>query len=112
MSIEYWLRQTVTVLNPGSTTDPYGNVTFDWGNPTTTTEKGLLEPTQSTEVTVGRDTVTADFLLFLKVDSAVTALSRVQVNGVTFEVVGLPGVFDQGSPSTQHVEARLVTFQG
>jgi head-tail adaptor len=114
MSIDYRLRQTVTILNPGTKTDEYNNTVPDWDNPTTTIEKGLLEPTQSTEVTVGRDTVISDFLLFLKVTSAITALSRVQVAGVsgTFEAVGLPAVFDQGSAGTRHVEARLVGVSG
>lgn len=114
MSIAFWLRQTVTITNPGSTTDAYGNVAPDWSSVSTATEKGLLEATDSTEVTVGRDTVVSNFLLFLKVDTAVTAYSRVTVTGVsgTFEVVGLPAVFDQGSPGTRHTEARLSTFSG
>lgn len=99
------LRQDVSVINPTTTTDDYGNVVPSWGSGTP--EKGLVEPGVSTEVTVGRDTVVADARAFLAPDSAITALSRVIAAGRTYEVVGQPGLWDQGSPGTRHIEAFL-----
>lgn len=101
------------VVNPGSTTDDYGDVTPSWTTgATTTTERGLIQQTQSTEVTVGRDTIVSDLLVILPVGSAVRSHSRVVQSGKTYEVVGTPTVFDTGSPGVRHTEARLVTSEG
>lgn len=103
----------LSVVNPGSTTDEYGNVTTSWTTgATTTTERGLIQETQSTEVTVGRDTVVTDKVVLLPVGSTVTSQSRVVANGKTYEVVGDPAVYDTGSPGVRHTEAHLVTFSG
>lgn len=107
MSLNTLLRQDIQIITPATGIDDYGNVTFDWAHPTTSDELGLLEPGVSAEVTVGRDTVVADAKAFLAVDSAITALSRVVVDGRTYEVVGQPGVWNQGSPATWHTEAFL-----
>jgi hypothetical protein len=115
------LSKDLSVVNPGSTTDDYGNVTPDWTT-TPVTEKGLIQETQSTEVTVGRDTVVTNLLALLPVNSAVTSYSRIVKGTPTlpidwsatpyYEVVGVPTVYDTGSPGVRHCECHLNTSQG
>lgn len=109
-----WQRRAkdLTVSDPGSTTDGYGNVIDGWTSPTNTTERGLIQQTQSTEISVGRDTVVSDLVVLLPVDSVVTAYSRIISGGITYEVVGVPAVYDTGSPGLRHTEAHLVTAAG
>jgi hypothetical protein len=105
--------KSLSVVNPGSTTDEYGNVTPSWTTgATTVTEKGLIQETQSTEVTVGRDTVVTSLIVILPVASVVTSHSRIIANGLTYEVVGNPTVYDTGSPGVRHAEAHLVSSSG
>lgn len=111
----------LTIVNPGSTTDAYQNVVPDWTT-SPVTEKGLIQETQSTEVTVGRDTVITTLLALLPVNSAVTSYSRIIKGTPTppidwsatpyYEVVGTPTVYDTGSPGVRHVEAHLTTSAG
>lgn len=113
--------KSLSIVNPGETTDEYGNVTTDWATDPVT-ERGLIQETESTEVTVGRDTVVTRKLAILPVGSAATSYSRIidgtptpPVDWTTtpyYEVVGQPTVYDTGSPGVRHTEARLATSQG
>lgn len=118
-----WRTQAsdLSIVNPGETTDEYGNVTPDWTTDPVT-ERGLIQETESTEITVGRDTVVTTLRAILPVDSAVTSYSRIVKGTPTppidwtttpyYEVVGQPTVYDTGSPGVRHTEARLATSQG
>jgi hypothetical protein len=92
-------------------TDAYNNKVADWTNPTRVTEPARLEQTAATEVTVDRDTLVSDWLLFSAADSAIEGHKRVEARGSTFEVVGKPALFyDRSSP--HHYETRLRLIEG
>lgn len=112
MSFRAQLTQTATVVAPGASADDYGNAVPDWGSGAARhDEPALLQQTAATEVTVDRDMVTSDWLLFLLPTAVITATCRVLVEGRTFEVVGLPAVLrTQRGP--HHIEARLVNTDG
>lgn len=106
------LGQTVTVITPGSTTDEYGNVTPNWTSGTTSTAyDGFLEQTESTEVTVGRDTIVTDWRVLLPAAAVIDEHSRVTAGGRTFEVVGHPHAVETPA-GVHHIEARLVDSAG
>lgn len=105
MALLDMLSQTATVFTAGvATTDSEGNVTdtFSAG----TDYPARLEQTDSTEVTTGRTVVTSDWKLFLPATATVSALDRVEVDGVTFEVVGAPATHHTPR-GAHHVTARL-----
>jgi hypothetical protein len=70
-----------------------------------------LEQTQSTEVLVDRDTVRVDLIVFTVPDADITATDLVEVDGVTYRVVGKPQPAP-GSPGAAHLEIRLQRFDG
>lgn len=90
MSIRTQLRTPVTLLHPGWTTDRTNNDVADWTDPDEEETRGDLQQTDSTEVTVGRDTVVTNLRLFLRPEATPTERDRAVVNGVTYEVVGRP----------------------
>lgn len=111
MSFDGLLTQTVALLEPAADTDDDGNPVDDWGSATSTDSKGLLQQTSAIEVTLGRDTVISDWLLFLPADAAVDAVARVVVDGSTFEVVGRPDLV-RTPRGVHHVEVRLRLVEG
>lgn len=107
MSFAALLTQTVTIIEPGTSTDTYGNEVADWGaGATTTTGPGLIQQTDATEVTVDRDTVVSNLMLFLPPDRTITALCRATEGERTFEVIGEPDLL-RTPRGPHHVEARL-----
>lgn len=86
------LCSRVKVLNPAYAGDPRGDRTLTWPDADDiTAEPGLLLQTASVEVTTDTGTtVTSDWTLYLLPGSAVTARSRVLVDGERFDVVGRP----------------------
>lgn len=114
VSLDSLLTQDVTVLAPAAgPLDRYNNPTRDWENAAETTHKGRLEQTASTEVTLGRDTVVSDWLLFLPPEAVITPYDRVVVDGRTgeFEVVGLPDI-EHTPRGPHHLEVRLAAVTG
>lgn len=95
MSIERMFVRAVTILDGTSVPTGYGNATrLDWSNPTQTQTVGWLGPySGESENDADRDQQIADATLYLPKGTAITALSRVQIDGdttTTYQVIGPP----------------------
>lgn len=66
-----------------------------------------LSQTEATEVTDGREAVVSDWILYLPAGAEIDHDDRVEVDGVSFEVAGLPLVALSPGRGAHHVEARL-----
>ena len=89
----------------------------EYGDPVATftsigSSSAWIEQTESREELVGRDRVLADWLLILPVGTTLRAYDRVIHDGMTFEVVGTPGLVGAPDPSKRHLEARLRLVEG
>lgn len=85
--------ETVTLLTPGTSADPYsGGTEEDWGSPTSVDILQCgVEPRPSGEPTQdARNAVTSGFTLYLPSGLGVTAGHRFQVRGEVYEVLGDP----------------------
>lgn len=108
--------ETVTVLTPGTVTDPYsGEDSPSWNVPPSTsvdvTALGI-EPRPSGEpVQDARNQVVSGFTLYLPPDVAISAQARVVIRGGTYDVLGDPAVwrspYDDWSPG-QVVQVQRV----
>lgn len=86
------LTQTVTIVSAPAAPDDRGNLVRDWDTATRVDAAARLEPNVTSEVTDGRDSVLTDARLFLHPDAFITAYDRVEADGLTYEVVGTPGL--------------------
>lgn len=75
---------------------------------TTTTYMGRLEQRSGAERVLAGDTQQAEWMLILPAGAVIDGRDRVEVDGVTFEVVG-PPVRHKTPRGEHHVEASLVT---
>lgn len=100
--------EPVTILSPGTVTDPYsGETVADWATSTTRDDSCAVAPGGSTEPTqVARDAIDSDFDLIFDHDPGVTHADRVVVRGLTCEVDGRPFAFR--SPFTGWEPGTLV----
>jgi len=106
------LRQTVTVLRPGTTTDRYGNTTTSWATAARHDVAAWVEQTAASENTDQRDGQTADWLALLAPDADVNGRDRVLFDGKTFEVIGPPTPRNTLRGKTHHLEATLRWVEG
>jgi hypothetical protein len=113
MSIERLFVRTVTILTGTEVGTGYGTATrLDWTDPTPTVAVGWLGPySGESENDADRDQQMADATVYLPAGTALTALDRVRVDGVTYQVTGPPT-----TPFTprggHHVEADLKVVKG
>lgn len=112
MSFSSLLVQSVTILRAGVIVDRYGSSIPDWDNPSEASSRAWIAHRESTEDNdEGRNGRSSDWVAFLPPDATVDALDRVQWNGYTFEVVGLPK--PAWSPrGLHHYEVDLRLVQG
>lgn len=84
--------ESVQVLSPVETTDPYSNTVEDWTTPTEVTLDGVaVEPRPSSEDNRdARNAVTSGFTLYCPAGAVVTAKNRVRVRGDVYAVDGEP----------------------
>lgn len=110
MSITALLDQNVTILGraPG-TDDAHGNPTSVWAAQIVV--RGRLEQVSTLEQRGGRDTVVTALRLYLAAGAPLSAQSRVQVAGATYEVVGDPSR-PRGRRGEDHVEATVQGVTG
>jgi hypothetical protein len=107
------LNRPLTIVAPGARTDDYGNPVPDWDNPIRIPALGYLEQTTAVEITLDRDTVISDWLLVVPVGTAINTLDQVDVDGITYEVVGAPWPADNPRLRVvDHIEARLRHVSG
>lgn len=77
--------------------DVYGNDVY--GTTSVDVPGCIFAPGISAEIVAGRDTVTTQPSLYTPVGTDVTALDRVIVNGVAYEVDGTPEVYAPPFPT-------------
>lgn len=108
-----FMTDTISVLRMTPITDRYGNtVPGEWA-PTVVAGCAVLPPqvqiTATLETTDNRDHVSSIRALFAPAGTDIRATDRVQHNGTTYEVDGLPSTF----PGVlAHVEANLRVVTG
>jgi hypothetical protein len=111
--IEQLFTRKVTVLSGTEVPSGYGNATkLDWTNPTPRQTVGWLGPySGEAENALDRDQQMADATLYLPAGDPITALNRVQIDGVIYQVTGTPS--PPFSPrGAHHVEVDLKVVEG
>lgn len=100
------LNQPLTVQRRSTTaTDEYGNEVL--GTTASTPSLGYAEQTAATEVTVGRETYTTDWLVVLMEDVAIDGSDRILLGDLTLEVIGKPHkVWNPRTARLHHIECR------
>lgn len=111
MSFDRLLVQSVTVLTASSTTDRYGNTVVDWTNAASRTVNGWVAQTGSVEELLGRDATTTVAVVFLPAGDPITAKDRVVLDGVTYEVDGVPNPANSRR-GVHHLQVRLKNVEG
>jgi len=112
MSFARRLNQTVTVLTAATKVDRYGNTVVDWSNATSRTASAWVAQTGSTEELLSRDSTTTVAVVFLAADDPITALDRMTVDGVTYEVDGVPNPANGRMGAVHHIVVRLKDVEG
>lgn len=96
---EQMLDKSIDRLRAVAATDAYGDASLDWSNPDVLTLPARYSPPilkvrlgshAADENMSGRDAVRHDFEVWIANDD-VTALDRVRIDGVVYEVMGQPG---------------------
>lgn len=105
MSLSALLAETATVHIPTyDAVDAYGDP--QPGTETSTAYPARLEALSSEELIRDRDTVVADWRMFLPPDAVITPFARVESDGKSFEVWGDP--IERRSPrGVHHLEVAL-----
>ena len=109
MSLATLLTQELTILRhtPGAE-DQFGEAADGWV-PDAETVRGRLEPQSAEEITLDRQTVVADWLLFLHKDVVILPRDRVADGfGRTFEV--LSAAMQATPRGDSHLEVKLQHF--
>ncbi len=110
MSYDGLLIHTVTVYPwSGGTEDRYGNPIDAWG--TGVEYPARVQQDTSAETLINRDTRQSVYTVFLPPTAVVTALSKIEYNGRTLQVVGDPDEVAD-SMSTHHKEIVAEAFSG
>lgn len=108
MTIDRLLTETATVVRYTTIRDEY-NAEVD-GAATRTDHPARLEQLATEELVIDRDTVVANWRVFLLPGTDVTAYDKVEARGLTFDVVGFPN--QQRSPrGSHHLEVLLKVHQ-
>lgn len=105
MSLQSVLTEQVTIFEPSfDGLDVYGNP--QPGTETSTTWPARLEQLASEEIVRDRDTVVADWRMFLPATATVSQFARVESDGRQFDVWGDP--IEQRTPrGIHHLEVKL-----
>lgn len=104
MSFVALLGETATVVRFGAAADEYGNIVR--GAATRVSYPARLEQLRTEEIVRDRDTVTADWRVFLPAFAEVSPYDRLEARSHIFEVTGLPD--EQHTPAgAHHLEVKL-----
>jgi len=77
-------------LTAAPATDRYNNPEPDWDHATEQDTAGWLQSTSAIEQLGDRDTVISYHTLYLPADAPVQATDRLRIEGITYEVDGVP----------------------
>jgi len=102
----------VSILAAAETTSRYGDTVKDWDNATTTSAKGWLSITSTTELAEdGREAQVTRTVLSLPAGTAIAGADRVTIDGATYEVDGNP-ITAYTPRGAHHIEANLRRVEG
>lgn len=105
------LTDTVTVLNPTSTTDGYNNTVESWATPTETASPAWVGGQATREVLAAGDRTTQLLACILPASAPVTAKSRIRWRGDDYTIDGAP--LPQSRRSVlHHYELTLKLVEG
>lgn len=103
------LTRSIDLLAPATSIDAYGNTVREYA--TTTTVRGWLHRIAASDDLINRDAEIGDWILVLPAGTTITGDYRVQVDDVTYEIVG--AVYTAHTPTgPHHIEARLKVVDG
>ena len=104
MSYANLLTETATVVRFAAGVDEYGNVSR--GAETRTDYPARLEQLTADELIRDRDTIVADWRVFLPASADISPYDRLEGRGHIFEVQGLPNQL-RSPAGAHHIEAQL-----
>jgi head-tail adaptor len=102
----------VRIVRPGTTEDRYGNDAKDWSSsPRRRTVRARVAQRSRSEVGDGREARVTGWVCYLPAGTQVTALDRIEWDGQTFEIKGVPNrAFDRHQE--HHLELDLERCDG
>lgn len=106
----YVVPDTATWIEPGVTTDEYGNQVADWDSATETEIRVWIEEAATTEQRDGRDTITSRWLMLTN-ELHITARARIVFQDRTYEIDGEPSVL-RTPTGPHHAEMTLLLVEG
>ena len=105
MSLATLLTQTATVVHVAyDAVDEYGNI--EAGTTSSESVAARLEALSSEELVRDRDTIVADWRIFLPATVTVGPFDQIQADGKTFDVWGDP-IVQRAPRGAHHQEIRL-----
>lgn len=107
MSLLSLLVHDVTLLEPASTTDAYGDTVKDWGGATEHETVGRMVQRSATEALGDREADVTDWTLYLAGDETISHQARVRWRGLLFEVTGAAQPAIRRDPTVHHLEVPL-----
>lgn len=114
MSLDQILNIPITIQRAGPGPDRYGNTNLDWTNPTSVTVNGWLDTNQRKmrEEIANRDEIESDGNAFLPAGTDVLGTDRLIINGITYQIYGVPAPVYRPGWGLHHVECRIKRSEG
>lgn len=114
MSLENIFIIPIAIQRAGTNVDRYNNPQIDWTNPVVTTVNGWLDTNQRRmgETETNRDALESDGNAFLPAGTDVLGTDRLVINGITYQVYGIPSPVYRPGLGVHHIECRIKRFSG
>ena len=111
MTITTLFCHEVRILRGTASTDRYENTILNWTSPRRRTALARVAQRSRVEENDGREARVTGWVCYLPAGTDVTALDRIQWDGLTFEVKGVPNrAFDRHQE--HHIELDLELVEG
>jgi head-tail adaptor len=111
MSLAGLMVHDVTIVTANVTESRYGDDLKEWVAARRVETKGWVSQRDATEILGDREAQLSDWIVYLPVGTTISAADRVEWEGTTFEVVGVPNrAWTPRGP--HHLEARLSVVTG
>ena len=113
MSVPFWARQTVTVVEP-TLVDDRGTMVADYTVPASEVDVPgcSVQPGASAEVLAARQGVSVRWTVYAPSSVVVTARSAVRYAGTLYQVDGEPQRWPSPTGALDHVVVLLVDWRG
>lgn len=106
---------SIIVRRAGATKDRYGNRNQDWSNPVDSQPlEGWLDlkPMKADESDRNRTDATAEGIAYLPAEADVKASDRLVIDGVVYQLHGLPSPIYRPGYGIHHYECRISRAEG